>query len=86
MKKIILLLGALVALNSPALFASPLTLFNSDIEAQYHCPNDVVVWLNLPTGIWHEQGARWYGRTKHGAFVCRSEAAAAGDRGSYNGS
>jgi hypothetical protein len=22
-------------------------------EAQLHCPKDTVVWLNLPTMIWH---------------------------------
>lgn len=67
-------------------YANGLTLFNTEGQAQDHCPNDVVVWLNTPTGIWHTKGARWYGRTKHGAYVCRREAATEGDRGSLNGS
>lgn len=66
-------------------YADGLTLFSTEVSAQNHCPNDVVVWLNLPTGIWHQKGARWYGRTKHGAYVCKKEAIIAGDRGSLNG-
>jgi hypothetical protein len=60
-------------------------LFTTDREAQEHCPQDVVVWLNLPTGIYHFKGQRWYGRTKSGAFVCEKEADQAGDRATRNG-
>ena len=42
-------------------------------------------WLNLPTGIYHFQGERWYGRTKSGAFVCQKEAKSVGDRATRNG-
>jgi hypothetical protein len=38
----------------------------------------VVVWLNLPSGIYHYSGQRWYGRTKRGAYVCKGEADANG--------
>lgn len=62
-----------------------LTLYTMQKTAQQHCPNDEVVWLNTKTGIWHVQGARWYGATKQGAYVCKKEAAAAGDRESLNG-
>lgn len=64
---------------------APLTLFQTETAAQAHCPRDVVVWLNTKTGIWHEKGMRWYGRTKQGAYVCRKEAAAAGYRDTRNG-
>lgn len=71
---------------SPAIVAySQLALFSTEAAAQAHCPRDVVVWLNTKTGIWHEKGMRWYGRTKYGAYVCRKEAAAAGDRDTENG-
>jgi hypothetical protein len=59
--------------------------FATEDAAQRHCPRDLVVWLNLPTGIYHEKGMRWYGRTKHGAFVCKREADGAGDRDTRNG-
>jgi hypothetical protein len=60
-------------------------LFDSEAAAQGHCPRDVVVWLNVPSGIYHYRGERWYGRTRHGAYVCEKEAVAAGDRASRNG-
>jgi hypothetical protein len=60
-------------------------VFNTESEAQAHCPRDVVVWLNIPTGIYHYKGERWYGRTKHGAYACEKEAIKAGDRASENG-
>ena len=62
-----------------------LATFTSEQEAQTHCPMDTVVWLNLPTGIFHFKGERWYGRTKNGAYVCEKEAGHAGDRATRNG-
>ena len=60
-------------------------MFSTEGAAQAHCPRDVVVWLNIPTHVYHEKGMRWYGRTKNGAYVCRNEAEAAGDRDTRNG-
>jgi hypothetical protein len=60
-------------------------LFSSEAATQKHCPSDTVVCLNIPTSIYHEKGMRWYGRTKHGAYICRKEADAAGDRDTRNG-
>jgi hypothetical protein len=62
-----------------------LQLFASEFAAQGHCPKDQVVWLNTNSGIYHEKGMRWYGNTKAGAYVCRREADAAGDRDTRNG-
>jgi di/tricarboxylate transporter len=62
-----------------------LQLFSSETAAQAHCPRDVVVWLNTNSGIYHEKGMRWYGNTKAGAYVCRREADAAGNRDTRNG-
>lgn len=62
-----------------------LQLFSSETAAQAHCPRDLVVWLNTNSGIYHEKGMRWYGNTKSGAYVCRKEADAAGDRDTRNG-
>lgn len=63
----------------------PITLFPTDQEAQKHCPADVVVWVNLPTGVYHFKGQRWYGNTKSGAYACKAEADNAGDRPTKNG-
>jgi di/tricarboxylate transporter len=65
--------------------AGSLQLFASEAGAQAHCPRDQVVWLNTNSGIYHEKGMRWYGNTKAGAYVCRREADAAGDRDTRNG-
>ena len=60
-------------------------VFDTESAAQAHCPKDVVVWLNIPSGIYHYKGERWYGRTKHGAYTCEKEAIKVGDRASENG-
>lgn len=62
-----------------------LSYFATPSAARRHCPNDTVVWLNTSSGIYHLQGERWYGRTKHGAYVCEHEADQAGDRETRNG-
>ena len=60
--------------------------FTNEAQAQQHCPSDTVVWLNVPTMIWHYKSERWYARTKNFTFVCEREAAAAsGGRGTRNG-
>jgi hypothetical protein len=60
-------------------------LFPTEVAADKHCPHDEVVWLNIASGVYHERGMRWYGKTKHGAFVCKKEADEAGDRDTRNG-
>jgi hypothetical protein len=70
-----------LALTLPA-FA--LEQYGNEAAAQQHCPKDTVVWLNVPTIIWHYKGERWYGQTKDGAYVCMKEAAAEGARTTHN--
>jgi hypothetical protein len=71
-----------VALTLPA-FA--LETFTDEGNPQRHCPKEVVVWLNLPTMIWHYKGRRWYANTIHGVYACEKEAGAAGARRTRNG-
>lgn len=73
--------GLAVALSP----AAPLSIFPIEIQAQQHCPSETIVWLNLPSGVYHYKGERWYGRTKNGAFVCRAEADRVGERASRSG-
>lgn len=40
------------------------------------------VWVNLDTKIYHKQGDRWYGKTKHGQYMSEQDAIAAGYRAS----
>lgn len=79
----LVIVGSLVLLAPSTALA--LNEFNTETIAQRHCPTDVVVWLNIPTGIWHYKGNRWYGATKNGAYVCMKEAAKAGMRASKSG-
>jgi hypothetical protein len=74
-----LLLTALALMASPGLAVAadpkvPLANFPTAQEAQQHCPDDLIVWLDLPTRTYHYRGQRWYGSTKNGAYVCRNEA------------
>jgi hypothetical protein len=79
------LVSAFVLLPIAAAAQRPAGEFPTEQQAQRHCPTDTVVWLNLPTGIYHFKGERWYGRTRHGAYVCEKEADQAGDRATRNG-
>ncbi len=84
----LIILALLISLFGPsriAFAAGNLTLYPTEQRAQKHCPQDTVVWLNLPTWIYHFKGERWYGNTKNGAFVCEQEADKAGDRATQNG-
>ena len=69
----------------PPVTSGSLQMFATEDAAQARCPKDEVVWLNTASRIYHEKGMRWYGKTKHGAYVCRKEADAAGDRDTRNG-
>lgn len=59
--------------------------FNSEQAAQSSCPGDKVVWLNIPSGVYHYKWQRWYGATKRGAYVCEKEAIKSGTRASKRG-
>lgn len=54
--------------------------FDTERAAQQHCPSDTVVWLNLSSRVVHAKGARWYGKTQAGAYVCRKELVIKGDK------
>jgi hypothetical protein len=56
--------------------------FADDASAKASCPTDTVVWVNLPSKIYHFAGAKSYGTTKRGAYMCEKTAIAAEDRAS----
>ena len=61
--KLLVLVTLIIGTSVPSFAAQP-TLYSNEEQAQQHCPGDVVVWLNLPTDIYHWKGMRWYGNTK----------------------
>jgi hypothetical protein len=36
--------------------------------------SDVMVWVNTASSVYHCQGTRWYGKTKHGEYMTQEEA------------
>lgn len=78
------LIAGLIVSFTLAVLAFGLETFTDEAKAQ-HCPKDTVVWLNLPTMIWHYKGQRWYANTIHSAYACEKEAGAAEARGTSNG-
>jgi hypothetical protein len=81
LKRLCLAIAIAAGLIAPV--AAATTLFNSEQEAEHHCPKDIVVCLNLKTGIYHWKGQIWYGRTNSGAYVCQKEADANGARATH---
>jgi hypothetical protein len=73
-------LASVLALRpSLALTASqtePLASFQKEAEA--HCTNDLVVWLDLPSKVYYFRAQPRYGSTPNGAYVCREQAERAG--------
>jgi hypothetical protein len=65
--------------------AMPLTLFRYEAQAQRHCPNDAVVWLDFRKEIYYFKKQRRYGRGSTGIFVCQGEARSSGYRRSLLG-
>jgi len=57
---------------------------SSDSPVAYQPPPAAgMVWVNLDTKIFHREGDRWYGRTKHGKYMTEAQALREGDRVSH---
>jgi hypothetical protein len=37
-----------------------------------------MVWVNTESGVYHEPGTRWYGKTKKGKYMLETDAIKAG--------
>jgi hypothetical protein len=58
--------------------AQSLTPFRYEAQAQRHCPEDTVVWLDFRRGRYYLKGQRRYASGYTGSFVCRNEARSSG--------
>jgi hypothetical protein len=53
--------------------------FTTANAAAEHCPNDTVVWSTLSKSrVFHLSDSKYYGKTRHGAYLCEKDAVAAG--------
>ena len=80
-----LVIAALVATNHANDASAKLSLFQTEMPAQQHCPNDTVVWLDFHKRIYYVNGQRLYGKGRTGTFVCQEEARASRYRRSLFG-
>jgi hypothetical protein len=68
-------------LNAPqTVVAQVLTPFRYEPQAQRHCPEDTVVWLDFGSGRYYLKSQRRYASGHTGSFVCRNEARNSGYR------
>ena len=58
--------------------------FTTEAQAKVRCPAGAVVWANLPSKTYHFAGAKDYGHTKRGAYMCEQDAQSAGMRAAKN--
>lgn len=58
--------------------------YATDAQAKGRCPAGTVVWVNLKSKVYHFAGSKDYGTTKSGAYMCETDATAAGDRAAKN--
>jgi hypothetical protein len=82
-----LLTALIVAGGATGSAATPLSPFRYEDQAQRHCPDDAVVWLDFRKGIYYFGRQKRYARglPGSGSFVCRKEARSHGYRRSLFG-
>jgi hypothetical protein len=56
--------------------------FADDVSAKASCPTDTIVWVNLPSKIYHFAGTKNYGTTNRGVYMCEKVAIAGENRAS----
>jgi hypothetical protein len=52
--------------------------YKSEAYAKSHCGTDQVVWGNTSSHVLHDAGTKYYGKTAHGAYMCKDLAVNAG--------
>ena len=83
MKLLPLLLAGLLVLFGPTL--QPLAAQTATGPLIAQVSENRQVRVNTASGIYHYQGTRWYGKTKHGKYMSEKNAKAAGYRAARNG-
>ena len=52
-------------------------------QAEPLCVFDPVVWVDTKSHVYHVAGSRGYGHGRSGAYMCETEAKAAGNRSAW---
>jgi hypothetical protein len=53
--------------------------FSNVAGAHAHCPGEAVVWINTShSRLFHTASSKYFGKTRHGAYVCEKSALADG--------
>jgi hypothetical protein len=63
-----------------AALAAGVTGYRTEAEAKAACGDDTVVWGSRDSRVFHLAGSRFYGKTQHGSYLCRSQAELGGYR------
>ncbi len=66
--------AALIILLSATGASALLALFRYEDQAQRHCPDDVVVWLDFKKSKYYLRNQKLYGGGSAGSYVCLKEA------------
>jgi guanyl-specific ribonuclease Sa len=53
-------------------------------QANAPAPGSGMVWVNTETKVYHREGSRFYGKTKHGQYMTEQDAITAGYRAAKN--
>jgi len=64
---------AATLIGAPRSASAQLAIFQTEYQARFHCPNDVVVWLDFPKRRYYQKGQRLYGEGRTGVYACREE-------------
>ena len=77
--------ASIIAGSATNAAALPLTPFRYEAQAQRHCPEDTVVWLDFRKRIYYLKRQNRYAHGSTGSFVCLDEARSSGYRRSLLG-
>lgn len=69
----------------PDVAHAQLAIFQTEMLAQFHCPNDSVVWLDFTKRRYYIAGQKKYAQGRTAVFACREEARKNGYRRSVLG-
>lgn len=65
-------------MSSPSTSGHQAQQFKTEAQAKSACGTQQVVWANTSTHVLHTSGSKYFGKTKHGAYMCGNTATQSG--------